>query len=162
MKRIAPMHLPRMRVQGLVIDELPDEVLVYDLERHKAHCLNRSAALVWQHCDGRRSAREIGRLCSAKLDQQFPEELVWLTLNKLAKLHLLDEPIQLPAPLKGISRRELVRRLGIAAAVAIPIVTSLIAPTPAMAFTCIPPGSPCNTNINCCSTNTPCVSGNCP
>ena len=29
-----------------MIKQLPDEVLVYDLENHQAHCLNASAALV--------------------------------------------------------------------------------------------------------------------
>ena len=29
---------PRARKDGLVVTELPDELLVYDLERHKASC----------------------------------------------------------------------------------------------------------------------------
>ena len=41
--------MPRARQDELVVEELPDETLVYDLKRHKARCLNRTAALVWQH-----------------------------------------------------------------------------------------------------------------
>jgi hypothetical protein len=52
-------HLARKRKQGLVIKELPDEVLVYDLDRNKAHCLNHSAAEVWERCDGRTTAASI-------------------------------------------------------------------------------------------------------
>jgi len=40
--------LPRARKDGLVIKELVNETLVYDLERDEAHCLNQTAALVWK------------------------------------------------------------------------------------------------------------------
>ena len=59
MKQTFPARLPRMREQGLITDELPDEILVYDLDRHKAHCLNRTAALVWRQCDGKTSSMNI-------------------------------------------------------------------------------------------------------
>ena len=44
------------RHDELVVQELPDEVLVYDLRKHKAHCLNQTAAFVWNHCNGQASA----------------------------------------------------------------------------------------------------------
>ncbi len=37
---------PRLREEGLVVQELPEEVLVYDLARHKAHCLSPLAAAI--------------------------------------------------------------------------------------------------------------------
>jgi hypothetical protein len=51
--------IPCARTEGLVVQTLADEVLVYDLERHKAHCLNHAAALIWKHCDGRTSVAEM-------------------------------------------------------------------------------------------------------
>ena len=54
--------LPRARQEELVVEELPDETLVYDLKRHKAHCLNRAAALVWQHCDGRTTSSDMAEI----------------------------------------------------------------------------------------------------
>jgi hypothetical protein len=39
---------PKGRTAGLVESELPDELLVYDLVRHRAHSLNRTAALCAQ------------------------------------------------------------------------------------------------------------------
>jgi hypothetical protein len=44
-----------------VIQELPDETLVYDLQRNRAHCLNRTAALVWRHCDGQATVADLAR-----------------------------------------------------------------------------------------------------
>ena len=35
---------PIARSNGLVVQEMPDEVLVYDLDSNKAHCLNETAA----------------------------------------------------------------------------------------------------------------------
>ncbi len=40
--------LPHGRKDGLVVKELGNETLVYDLERDEAHCLNQTAALVWK------------------------------------------------------------------------------------------------------------------
>ena len=52
---------PMARQNGLVVQEMPDEVLVYDLDTNKAHCLNQSAALVWKSCDGNNSVGDIVR-----------------------------------------------------------------------------------------------------
>src|SRR5882672_8494942 len=107
------VHQPLMRSAGLVIDDLPDEVLVYDLDRHKAHCLNRAAALVWRHCDGQTAPAEIAGRVQAELDAPFNEDLVWLALRQLKELHLLEQPISLPPRLAGMSRRDMMRNLGL-------------------------------------------------
>jgi hypothetical protein len=38
---------------------LDGELVVYDPTTHELHHLNASAALVWQHCDGHRTADDI-------------------------------------------------------------------------------------------------------
>lgn len=122
---------PRARTEGLVVRALPDEVLVYDLERHQAHCLNATAAVVFKHCDGRRSVGQIARILRRELDLDAPadESLVWLSLERLEKARLLEErEPDLAAP----SRRELVRRLALVTAT-LPVVATILAPTPAEA-----------------------------
>jgi hypothetical protein len=151
MERIAAAPLPRKREQQLVIDELPDEVLIYDLDRHKAHCLNQTAALVWQQCDGDSTPSQIARRLTKKLRAPFNEDFVWLALRQLEKLHLLEQSISLPPEFLGMSRRQMIRNLGLAAAVAVPLVTSIVAPTAAEASTCVSSGQPCSTSIMCCS-----------
>ena len=153
MKRNIGMRFPKMRSQRLIVDDLPDEVLVYDLDRHKAHCLNRTAALIWQQCDGKTSTKEIAHRLQIELDQPFNEELVWVALRQLDKNHLLEEPIALPPKLAGLSRREMVRALGLAAVVAVPVVTSIVAPTAVQASTCVPTGGSCTTSAQCCPGN---------
>jgi hypothetical protein len=140
-----------MRKQGLVVDDLPDEVLVYDLEHDQAHCLNRTAALVWRCCDGKTGAAEIARRLKVELDAPFNEELVWLALEQLEKQHLLDHSFSMPAQFTRLSRRQMIRNLGLAAAVAVPVVTSIVAPTAVQAATCQQSGNPCVPGKLCCS-----------
>lgn len=150
MKQIALRVLPKMRRQDLVIDEMPDEVLVYDLERHKAHCLNLTAALVWKNCDGRTTPRDIARRLEKELQAACPEDVVWLALRQLESLHLLEQSITLPGRLAGIPRRQMMRTLGLAAAVALPVVISIVSPTAADAATCANLGQSCVAKP-CCS-----------
>jgi len=145
--------LPRQRKQGLIIKRLPDEVLVYDQDRDRAHCLNQSAAAVWEQCDGQTTAAEIARSIQKQTGATVGEEVVWLALEQLGRDHLLEESVHWPASLPAMTRREAVRRIGIGAAVALPLVTSIIAPTPAQAATCLPSGANCTSDTQCCSGN---------
>jgi hypothetical protein len=139
---------PRARKEGLVIEELPDEVLVYDLKRDKAHCLNPMAALVWRPCDGATSVAEIVRLLQAELKTPVDEELVWFALDQLEKTFLLQG--RQTRRLRGrLSRRELVRRLGLTAGVTLPLITSILAPTVVEAASCAHGGMSCAT-VPCC------------
>jgi hypothetical protein len=134
-----------------VVQALTDEVLVYDLERHKAHCLNHTAALVWKHCDGQTSVSEMVRLLEREMQAPVPEDVVWLALQQLGKARLLVERFHAPGGGDRMSRREVMRRLGWGAAVALPLVTSIVAPTAVEAATCLPTGLPCTTSAQCCS-----------
>lgn len=166
-KRSGMLTEPRAREQGLVVQELEDETLVYDLERDRAHCLNQTAAFIWRQCDGKTSAREMAQALKQKIDKSADERLVWLALDQLSRKHLLTELVVLPPTVASMNRRELVRVLGISAAVALPVVASIVAPMPAQAATgCIGNGGSCAGNPNgCCpgcacdnQTNT-CVGG---
>jgi hypothetical protein len=141
--------IPEARVEDLVVQELSDEVLVYDRKRQKAHCLNKTAALVWKQCDGKTSVAQMARTLEIELKAPAEEEIVLLALDELGKGHLLNKRIRLSQT--GLSRREVMRRIGIAAAVALPAVTSIIAPTAAHAATCKNSGQPCSTSAECCS-----------
>jgi hypothetical protein len=141
--------MPRARKEGVLVQEMLHEVLLYDTKRHKAHCLNPTAALVWKHCDGRTSVEEIARRLETSLGTIVDEDVVWCALTQLEKDHLLEENVAWPVDMNRISRRELVRRLGIGAAIAIPLVTSIVAPTVAYAGSQPNPGASCTSNADC-------------
>jgi len=144
--------IPRARREGLVIQELPDEVLVYDRERDKAHCLNQTAALIWGYCDGKTTVPMMAQHLERDLNaNKVDEKIVWYALDQLGKDHLLEEGFVAPSLLGGMTRRQMVQALGVAAVIAIPLVTSIVAPTPAQASTCLPTGSACSGPAQCCS-----------
>lgn len=127
-------QIPNARKEGLVIQEMPDEVLVYDLDTNKAHCLNQTAAFVWKSCDGVKSVNDITKVYQAEFGQNVPEDMIWLALDQLGEKNLLEQ--QIKADFQGQTRREVIKRVGLAAVVALPIVASLTAPTAAMAVAC--------------------------
>ena len=143
---------PKARTEQLVTKELGDETLIYDERNHEAHCLNKTAAFVWRHSDGRTSVQKIARLLTKEMNMPVSEQLVWFALSQLEKSQLLEKPLANRANAGQISRRELMRRLGIAAAVALPLVTSIVAPTTAEAASgCLGRNSPCVSTNQCCA-----------
>ena len=155
MKQEYGEFLPKARQAGIVIKKVDDEVLVYDLERDKAHCLNLSAAAIWRRCDGRTTTSGLARLLASETGTRVDERLVWLGLQDLRRSHLLEEPEVWPQPMipnKSMSRREAVRRIGLGAAVALPLVISITAPTAVQAaVSCGARCKPCGTGSECCS-----------
>ncbi len=129
---------PRLREEGLVVQELPEEVLVYDLARHKAHCLSPLAAAIWRACDGRTTPDEIARRVAAAGTARLGADVVGLTIERLAKARLLEGEMAARPRLPQSSRRELLRK---AAAIGGLSVLSLSAPTAALAISCLPAGS---------------------
>lgn len=143
--------VPRARQEGLLIQELPDELLVYDRIRHKAHCLNQSAALVWKYCDGTTYINQLTRILSKETDSPVGEEFVFMAFDQLAKAHLLQGEQPKWQEVSGISRREVMRRIGTAAALALPLVSSITAPEAVQAATCLVSGQACTTSAQCCT-----------
>ena len=124
------------RQKDLVVQELPDELMVYDLKRHKAHCLNTTAAIVWNHCNGRTTVAEMAALLEQEVGSPVDEEVVLYALDKLNKANLLEDELNLPAA-NGLSRRRMMKRLGVGAMAALPVVISLVSPIAAQSVTVV-------------------------
>ena len=139
-------RLPRSRTDNLVIRELDDETLVYDTERDEAHCLNQTAALVWEQCDGKTTAAQAARSLQSKLDQPVDADLVWLAVKQLQRFHLVESNGKSPS----VSRRDLVLKYA-PAALSLPVIISISAPTAAIIASCTPQNAPCTPQVtNCC------------
>jgi hypothetical protein len=131
-----------------VTRDVGDELLVYDLERHKAYCLNRMAMQVFRHCDGETTIADMALRIGGALGLPVDEQAVRLGLVRLEKAHLLDSPV---AQNLHTSRREMLRSLGRAAVVVVPLVTALTVPTSAQAASGVCPtlGQPCQSTPDC-------------
>jgi hypothetical protein len=142
--------LPLAQKQDKLIREMPQELLIYDLKTDKAHCLNQTSATIWNLCDGRSSPAEIAKKMARQTGQIITEEFVWLGLEQLQRNHLLAEGSEV-APAFHVSRRQAVRSIGLGIAIALPLVISITAPTPAQAATCFARCHTCSTAAECCS-----------
>ena len=135
------------RRRSLLVRHLGAETLVYDMKSHRASCLNREAGVVFEACDGTPSLPEIRRRVSQRLGEPVDEGYVELAIDRLAQRGLVD-PVSNPA---SAPRRELLRQLAAATALALPLVTSVLAPTAAQAQTCVANGKMCMNDAECCS-----------
>jgi hypothetical protein len=143
---------PRARKDGLLVEELGDELLLYDRDSHTAHCLSPNAACVWRHCDGKRDVTELAVVAGVS------EDLVADALHKLRDKNLLEaEPELMQSTVAGLSRREAIGRVARYGAAAALIVSATAAP-PAMASSvvwfCNPEPGTANT---CCLCNNECT-----
>lgn len=152
--------IPSARTEGLIIEELTDEALVYDLASHKAHCLNPTAFLVWRNCDGKHTLSDIAAVLEKELRAPVSDELVWFAIDQLLKHGLLCERVMTPMSESGLTRRKLMKRMGVAAIIAVPLVTSLIAPKAAQAGSMC--GGACTAGVTTCPVVCPnCIGGIC-
>ena len=146
-------QMPTARNAGIVVRTLKDEVLIYDTEQHQAHCLNKNAAVIWEHCDGTQTVEKLSCLLNLGdgVSEHQKEQIVWIALDQLEHAHLLSEPVSKPQVVKEVTRRKLMRALGIAALISVPVVSTIFAPRAAEASTCLASGQACGVSAQCCS-----------
>jgi len=155
---------PDARRDWLLLEDLGDELVIYDVQRHRAHQLNRTAALVWRSCDGHKTVPELRKILQTELDPALDEVIVWQALDRLRRARLLREPVSRPTSVGTMTRRQALRKLGRTTALAllVPAVISVTAPLPLQAGATFPcDGTPCvNACRNLCTTDANCPSGN--
>ena len=126
-------YKPKLRDSGLLVQQLGDELLVYDLEQNVAHCLNGVAASVWSLCDGERTVADIAPLLRSDLAPADVEALVWCAIDQFAERKLLEEELEPERTETAMMTRRQVARLGLVVGLALPLVESIVSPPAAMA-----------------------------
>ncbi len=115
-------RMPLAKADNLTSEHVGEETVVYDAETHKAHRLNRVAEAVWRLCDGNTTLGQITSRLRQDLDPAVNLAIVETAVRDLGQAELLQEPVGLP------SRRHIA-----AGALLVPIVSSILIPTPAAA-----------------------------
>ncbi|MCB1025400.1 MAG: PqqD family protein [Acidobacteria bacterium] len=137
--------LPESRVEKIVVKNIGDEILVYDLKSNRAHGLNRSISEVWRNCDGKTSIEEIAFRLSQRFDAEIGVDFVELALAELSNANLLiatDDTLRS----QKVSRRKVLLKYALPA-VALPVIISIAAPQAAAAqstacmLRCVPIGT---------------------
>ncbi len=137
---------PESRKTQLLAQQVGDELVIYDERSHEAHRLSTTAAAVWHAADGGRSLPELSSILRESIHASDPatavsdedgDALVRLALDELDRVGLLVRG--LPAIGDAMTRREMIR----VSAALLPVIASILAPTPAMAQTgTTPPPTP--------------------
>ena len=124
---------PRRIQESVSIQQIGTESLVYDERRHKAFCLNESSSVIWQLADGERTIAEISAAASLQLKTPVSEDLVLFAIDELRRDGLIESSsVDEPAP--ALSRRAMLRRLGVSGALLLPMIAAVLAPTAAQAY----------------------------
>jgi hypothetical protein len=129
------MQYPK-KIENLYAEELEGELCVYDSERQKMHALSPTAALVWQQCDGETTPAQMTARLEAELNIKDAEKLVSLSLDRLDKAHLLVAQTGSRPAKRSYTRREVLKMTGVSLAL-LPVVKSIVLPTPLQAQSCI-------------------------
>jgi hypothetical protein len=130
------MNLPQARSSELVVNELGKELLIYDLKTNKAFQLNETSMIVFHACNGTTTFNELKRR------HKFTDDLIRFALDELAAHDLLKAYDS--NHFGSLSRREIVRKVGLATMIALPVIAGITAPAAAAAASL----TPCQRN-NC-------------
>lgn len=136
--------LPRARKNDLVTQELDAEILIYDFKINKAFNLNETLKIIYEACDGKTSFAEL------KAKHKFTDDFIFLALDELSRENLLEQDQPYQSSLAGLSRREAVRKIGFASMIALPVISSIVAPTAAQSASgLLPLLASCSDNSQC-------------
>jgi hypothetical protein len=113
------MHLPRARTTDIIEQEADRELLIYDLQTNKAYTLNETSKIVYKAC-GKRTFEELKR------KHNFTDDLIHFTLAELSANNLIED--YNTNYFAGLSRREVIKKVGLATMVALPVIAGLTAP----------------------------------
>ena len=127
---------PLARTEGMLTKEVDGELLVYSEDNDAACKLNRSAALVWQNCDGKRTLADLVQIVTDELGEVADEDMVLIALDNLVDHDLILSGYERrETSASRLSRRRFFQRAGVvgSAAMAAPVVYSMAVPAAASA-----------------------------
>jgi hypothetical protein len=109
---MSPPHdpFPEARSEGLVTEDVGEELVVFDTERNVAHCLAPIAASVCRGCDGKHDQAALATL-SAVSNDVLADALAALEAQGLT---LTGPPMPFGEDVLGVSRRSAIKRIGMA------------------------------------------------
>ncbi len=126
------LEMPRRICQDICVEQIGLETLVYDEQRHKAFCLNATSSAIWRRCDGTQTVEQIAAAVTLELAAPITGDVVLFALGELRRDGLLEVDTAVSAAV--ISRRDMVQKIGIRAALLLPVVAAIVAPKAAQAY----------------------------
>ena len=83
--------IPQRNDSSIIEKILDDEIILYSKSNHNIHNLNRTAAILWNLCDGKMTINEMINylLKNFKGSKQVIEHDVMKTLKEMGKVNLI-------------------------------------------------------------------------
>lgn len=122
--------MPR-KPNGFRFSQVGEDTLVFNPFNGEAHSLNKVAAFILHCCDGETTVQEVASLCEQEFECLAGEDLVRYTLEQLRRKKLVDS-----CDPGALTRKDLLVKAA-GAAVALPVVASVVLPSPALAQSCV-------------------------
>jgi Coenzyme PQQ synthesis protein D (PqqD) len=138
---------------NVLVQELDKELLLYDLSRDKVFCLNETSLIIWNLCDGENTVEDIQHKVSLELNTQVNDEFIWLALEKLKSEQLLSNHQEIKIHFNGLSRREVIKKVGLSTMAALPLILTIISPNAASAQS----QAVCNPATTCFCSDATCI-----
>lgn len=126
---------PVARTERLVVENVGDEAVIYDLDTNVAHALKPLAAAVFMYADGKNSPAEIAELVSYRVDASVSEDDVNDALAQLDSLSLLASPV-IQVIDGGLSRRDALKAFA-AVGAGTALISSVAAPAALAGSSCV-------------------------
>lgn len=136
------VQMPLARTKDIIVQEVDDECLVYDLKTNKALCLNTVSAEIWKRCDGTTTVQEVAEILGKRMDIKLQEDFVWLAIADLEKNKLLEKQVAPPSDFENLSRRKVLVKYALPSLM-LPIVASIVAPSAVQAQSGMVPTPTC-------------------
>jgi Coenzyme PQQ synthesis protein D (PqqD) len=112
------------QAQNLQIEKLPDgSMAIYDLRSKSVHSLNRSAAALWEACEGGATMPQLAESLGKRIGTPATEEEVPVWINQMRQLDLIVAKGARPATVPQPGRRSMLAGIG----AALPVVLTLTA-----------------------------------
>lgn len=128
--------LPIAKNTNIVEQESGKEVLLYDLKTHRFFNLNETSAIIYRACDG------LTTFADLKSKHKFTDDLIYLALDELKRNDLLDD--YQSEHFGNMSRRAVIKKVGLTSMIALPMITGMVAPLPVNAAS-----GGCTSNAEC-------------
>ena len=114
------MYLPNARTNEIIEQEAGSDLLIYDLRINKAYNLNETLKNVYYACCNQMTFDELKR------QHKFTDDLIHFALDQLKANNLIEGEVR--NLFAGLSRRDVIKRVGLGSMIAIPAIAGLIAP----------------------------------
>src|ERR671935_458869 len=95
LSRKTAVSFPAARADGLLIEQIGSETVVYDTEAKQAHCLRGLASVLFTAADGKTSAEDLAAHAEKALGEPVTYIQVQEAIAQLEACALLDTPLLL-------------------------------------------------------------------